>query len=71
MNQGDDKQMEAAATEKMDDTKWYHINRNFLAIKIVIFWTFAGELTWFHFAESVYYYIYVVMAHNVDIIPLN
>ena len=39
-----EKKTEEADTGRANASKWYHINRNFLAIKLVYFWQFAGEI---------------------------
>ena len=45
MNQdvGKKKIEEESAAGKTEEMKWYHINRNFLPLKLVYFWNFCGE----------------------------
>ncbi|KAF0292791.1 Major facilitator superfamily domain-containing protein 6-B [Amphibalanus amphitrite] len=39
------KKMEEATIEEIGDRRWYHINRNFLPIKLVYFWNFCASYT--------------------------
>ena len=72
MNQDDDKKKMdvSAATEKTAGRKWYHINRNFIAIKLVIFWSFSGEFPLSYFPPRVYYVIICALYCTESQLPL-